>query len=146
MQSSLPRSLWRVARWRARGCCTGSPLGGEMTGHLFFADDYYGYDDGLYAAVRLIRAARPGRSVTDLRGAMPDLANTPELRFPVAEDRKFAVIDEILARLCGAGADVNAIDGARVRTADGWWLTSAHTQDHDGTRRNDDDLSCTAYL
>lgn len=103
----------------------GSPLGGEMTGHLFFADDYYGYDDGLYAAVRLIRAARPGRSITDLRGAMPELANTPELRFPVAEDRKFAVIDEILARLRATGADVNAIDGARVRTADGWWLLRA---------------------
>ncbi|CCW20198.1 Phosphomannomutase [Sphingobium indicum BiD32] len=103
----------------------GSPLGGEMTGHLFFADDYYGYDDGLYAAVRLIRAARPDRSITDLRGAMPDLANTPELRFPVAEDRKFAVIDEILARLRASGADVNAIDGARVRTADGWWLLRA---------------------
>jgi phosphomannomutase len=103
----------------------GSPLGGEMTGHLFFADDYYGYDDGLYAAVRLIRAAQPGRSVTDLRGAMPDLANTPELRFPVSEQRKFLVIDEILARLRASGADVNAIDGARVRTVDGWWLLRA---------------------
>lgn len=103
----------------------GSPLGGEMTGHLFFADDYYGYDDGLYAAVRLIRAARPGRSVTDLRSAIPDLANTPELRFAVAEDRKFAVIAEILARLRASDADVNAIDGARVRTVDGWWLLRA---------------------
>jgi phosphomannomutase len=103
----------------------GSPLGGEMTGHLFFADDYHGYDDGLYAAVRLIRAARPGRSITDLRSAMPDLANTPELRFAVAEDRKFAVVDEVLVRLRASGADVNAIDGARVRTVDGWWLLRA---------------------
>ena len=101
-------------------------LGGEMTGHLFFADDYYGFDDGLYAAIRLIRAVGTlGRSVSAMRDAMPQRINTPELRFPVAEDRKFAVIDEIQARLRAQNADVNAIDGVRVRTADGWWLLRA---------------------
>lgn len=101
-------------------------LGGEMTGHLFFADDYYGFDDGLYAAIRLIRAVGTlGRSVIAMRDAMPQRTNTPELRFPVAEDRKFAVIGEIQARLRAQNADVNAIDGVRVRTADGWWLLRA---------------------
>lgn len=110
---------------------TGSPLAGEMTGHIFFADDYYGFDDGLYAAVRLIRTVtRLDRSVTDLRDAMPEMANTPELRFPVVESRKFAVVDEVLDRLRAAGAEVDDTDGARVRTADGWWLLRAsNTQD-----------------
>ena len=79
---------------------TGAPLAGEMSGHVFFAHDYYGYDDALYAAIRLIAAsARLGKSVTELRGAMPALVNTPELRFQVDESRKFAVIDEVKARL-----------------------------------------------
>ncbi len=110
---------------------TGAPLAGEMSGHVFFAHDYYGFDDALYAAIRLIAAsARLGKTVTELRGAMPALVNTPELRFQVDETRKFAVIDEVKARLSAAGADVNATDGVRVSTADGWWLLRAsNTQD-----------------
>ncbi|BAV65253.1 phosphoglucomutase/phosphomannomutase PgmG [Sphingobium cloacae] len=105
---------------------TGAPLAGEMTGHVFFADDYHGFDDGLYAAIRLIRAVtRLGGSVTALRDAMPAMENTPELRFPVAESRKFAVVDEVLGRLRAAGADLDDTDGARVRTQDGWWLLRA---------------------
>ncbi|HWJ71156.1 MAG TPA: phosphomannomutase/phosphoglucomutase [Sphingobium sp.] len=110
---------------------TGSPLAGEMSGHIFFKHQYYGFDDALYAAVRLIRAASEiGQSVTALRGAMPNMINTPEMRFQVDESRKFAVIDEVLARLAAAGATVDATDGARVNTADGWWLLRAsNTQD-----------------
>jgi len=109
----------------------GAPLAGEMSGHVFFAHQYYGFDDALYAAVRLIAAsARLGKSVTELRGAMPQLVNTPELRFQVDESRKFAVIDEVKARLSADGADVDATDGVRVSTADGWWLLRAsNTQD-----------------
>ena len=104
----------------------GSPLGGETTGHLFFADDYPGYDDGLYAAVRLIRAVGSlGRSVTALHDAMPVSIITPEWRFPVDEARKFAVVDEIRLRLRAADADVCVIDGVRVQTPDGWWLLRA---------------------
>lgn len=108
-----------------------APLGGEMTGHIFFADDYYGFDDGLYAAVRLIRGlTRLRRSVTDLRDEMPEMANTPEIRFPVEESRKFAVVEEVCARLLAAGATVDQTDGLRVATADGWWLLRAsNTQD-----------------
>ncbi|MBZ9646533.1 phosphomannomutase/phosphoglucomutase [Sphingobium sp. 3R8] len=104
----------------------GSPLGGETTGHLFFADEYPGYDDGLYAAVRLIRAVGSlGRSLSALHDGMPTSVITPEWRFPVAESRKFAVVADILARLQAAGADICAIDGVRVRTDDGWWLLRA---------------------
>jgi phosphomannomutase len=110
---------------------TGSPLAGEMSGHIFFADRYYGYDDAPYAAVRLIEAAtRLGKSVTELRGEMPAMVNTPELRFQVDEVRKFAIVDEVLARLTAAGATVDRTDGARVLTDDGWWLLRAsNTQD-----------------
>ncbi|MCW2336763.1 phosphomannomutase [Sphingobium sp. B2D3A] len=110
---------------------TGSPLAGEMSGHIFFKHEYYGFDDALYAAVRLIRAASTlGRSVTLLRGAMPAMVNTPELRFQVDESRKFAVIEEVLRRLAESGATIDSTDGARVTTPDGWWLLRAsNTQD-----------------
>ncbi len=110
---------------------TGSPLAGEMSGHIFFKHEYYGFDDAIYAAVRLMAAsAKLGKSVTELRSAMPEMINTPEMRFQVDESRKFAVIDEVLARLKASGADVNNTDGARVNTPDGWWLLRAsNTQD-----------------
>ena len=110
---------------------TGCPLAGEMSGHVFFAQDYYGFDDALYAAVQLISSAHIlGKSVTELRDAIPDMINTPEMRFQVDESRKFAVIDEVLERLRAEGAKVNDTDGARVNTEDGWWLLRAsNTQD-----------------
>ncbi len=110
---------------------TGAPLAGEMSGHIFFAHEYYGFDDALYAAVRLIRAvSRMGGSLTALKSAMPGIVNTPEMRFQVDESRKFAVVDEVLDRLAAKGADVNRTDGARVSTPDGWWLLRAsNTQD-----------------
>jgi phosphomannomutase len=111
---------------------TGSPLAGEMSGHVFFADEYYGYDDALYAGIRLIAAsARLGKSVTQLRGEMPAMLNTPEMRFQVDESRKFAAIQEVKDRLSTAtGVDVNDTDGVRVTNDDGWWLLRAsNTQD-----------------
>lgn len=110
---------------------TGSPLAGEMSGHVFFADTYYGFDDALYAGVRLLAAsARLGKSVTELRSGMPDMLNTPEMRFQVDESRKFAAIEEVSERLKNSPAQVNATDGVRVTTDDGWWLLRAsNTQD-----------------
>ncbi len=110
---------------------TGAPLAGEMSGHIFFAHEWYGFDDAQYAAIRLIRAVRQlGGSLTALKDAMPKMINTPELRFQVSDTRKFAVIDEVLDRLEQSGAEVNRTDGARVNTADGWWLLRAsNTQD-----------------
>lgn len=110
---------------------TGAPLAGEMSGHIFFAQDYYGFDDAQYAAVQLINAVHLiGKSMSEIRSAMPAIVNTPEMRFQVDESRKFAVIDEVLERLKAEGADVNDTDGARVNTPDGWWLLRAsNTQD-----------------
>ncbi|BDI59681.1 phosphoglucomutase/phosphomannomutase PgmG [Qipengyuania nanhaisediminis] len=114
---------------------TGAPLAGEMSGHVFFADSYYGFDDALYAGVRLLAAsARLGKSVTELRGAIPPMLNTPEMRFQVDEARKFPAIAEVTERLTTDPGEhvesVNATDGVRVNTKDGWWLLRAsNTQD-----------------
>ena len=110
---------------------TGCPLAGEMSGHIFFAHRYYGFDDALYAAVQLIESVtKLGKSVTQMRGEMAPMVNTPELRFQVDESRKFAVVGEVLERLAASGAQVDRTDGARVLTADGWWLLRAsNTQD-----------------
>jgi phosphomannomutase len=110
---------------------TGAPLAGEMSGHIFFAHRWYGFDDALYAAVRLIEAvSKLGGSLTRLRSDMPAMINTPEMRFQVDESRKFPVIDEVLERLTAEGAQVDRTDGARVNTEDGWWLLRAsNTQD-----------------
>jgi phosphomannomutase len=109
----------------------GAPLAGEMSGHSFYADRYYGYDDALYAAVRLLGvASRSGESLAQMRDRLPVVVNTPELRFPCSEARKFAVIDEVRDRLRKGGAQMSDIDGVRVKTGDGWWLLRAsNTQD-----------------
>ena len=110
---------------------TGAPLAGEMSGHIFFKHRWYGFDDALYAAVRLIEAvARSGESLSALMDAMPKSVATPEMRFEVEAARKFAIPNEVLARMRAEGAKVDATDGARVMNADGWWLLRAsNTQD-----------------
>ncbi|HEU0118841.1 MAG TPA: phosphomannomutase/phosphoglucomutase [Alphaproteobacteria bacterium] len=105
---------------------TKSPLAGEMSGHVFFADKYYGYDDAIYAAVRLLTTvSTSGKTLAQWRDELPSTVSTPELRFPVAEERKFKVIEEVKTRLKKSGAKVNDIDGVRVMTEDGWWLLRA---------------------
>ena len=110
---------------------TGAPLAGEMSGHVFFKHRWYGFDDALYAAVRLIEAvSESGRSLTEIVDAMPKTTATPEMRFQVDDARKFAIVEEVRDRLSAEGATVDATDGVRVSTADGWWLLRAsNTQD-----------------
>ena len=125
--------MWKTGHTliKSRMAETGTPLAGEMSGHIFFADRWYGFDDGLYAALRLLKALeRTGRSLAEFRRSLPVWINTPELRFPCPEARKFEVPVEVAGRLAAAGADVNATDGVRVATGDGWWLLRAsNTQD-----------------
>jgi phosphomannomutase len=110
---------------------TSAPLAGEMSGHIFFKHRWYGFDDALYAAVRLIEAvSQSGESLSELMDKMPKSTATPEMRFPVEESRKFQVVDEVRERLAASGTEVNATDGVRVNTPDGWWLLRAsNTQD-----------------
>jgi phosphomannomutase len=109
----------------------GAPLAGEMSGHIFFGDGYYGFDDAIYVAVRLLDIlARPGHSLAEMRDRLPTVINTPELRFACPESRKFEVVREVRERLLRAGAEMTDIDGVRVRKPDGWWLLRAsNTQD-----------------
>ncbi len=120
--------MWRTGHSliKTKMAETGAPLAGEMSGHIFFADRYYGFDDALYAAVRLLGlVSRSERTLADLHDELPRMVNTPELRFPCSEARKFAIVAEVEARLRDAGADLSDIDGVRVRTRDGWWLLRA---------------------
>ena len=111
---------------KAKMAETNSPLAGEMSGHIFFADKYYGYDDAIYSGVRLVSLlSTSGKSLAAWRDSLPQTINTPEMRFPVDEARKFAVVDEVKARLKTANAKVNDTDGVRVLTEDGWWLLRA---------------------
>jgi len=109
----------------------GALLAGETSGHIFYADRYYGFDDALYAAVRLIAAvARSGRSVAAMLDDLPVMLSTPELRFAVDPARKAAVLAEVAARLAAEGGRVDRTDGLRVKREGGWWLLRAsNTQD-----------------
>ena len=121
--------MWRTGHSliKAKMAETGAPLAGEMSGHIFFGAPYYGFDDALYAAIRLLSVVmRDGRGLDAIRDAMPQTVNTPELRFDCAEDRKFEVVEEVRRRLEDAvGVTVHDIDGVRVQSEDGWWLLRA---------------------
>src|SRR5882757_5956181 len=103
-----------------------SPLAGEMSGHVFFADTFYGFDDALYCGLRLLNILAGGtESLAEMLDKLPHFVNTPELRFDCADNRKFKVVEEVKARLKQAGAKLSDIDGVRVSTKDGWWLLRA---------------------
>lgn len=105
---------------------TGAVIAGEMSGHMFFADKYFGYDDGIYAAVRLLSLLANGKaSLSELRKKLPKTFSTAELRINCDETRKFNIISEVTARLKSSGAEFSGVDGVRVKTKDGWWLLRA---------------------
>jgi phosphomannomutase len=112
---------------KAKMAETGSPLAGEMSGHIFFADKWYGFDDALYCGIRLASlVSLSGRSLAAIVDELPTVFNTPETRFEVSAARKFAVIGEVKERLAAIpDIAVNDIDGVRVNTPDGWWLVRA---------------------
>jgi phosphomannomutase len=109
----------------------GAPVAGEMSAHIFFKEDWYGFDDALYAALRILDIlTRTGQDLSQFMDSLPAVVNTPEIRFPCPEARKFKVADEVKQRLADSDAEVIDIDGVRVNTQDGWWLLRAsNTQD-----------------
>jgi phosphomannomutase len=120
--------MWKTGHSliKAKMVETGAPLSGEMSGHIFYKDGFYGHDDALYVAVRLLDIlARGTRTLAELRDAMPATFSTPEVRFDCPEERKFAVVAELARALARDGAEVDTTDGVRVRTPDGWWLLRA---------------------
>ncbi|WP_242096482.1 phosphomannomutase/phosphoglucomutase [Sphingomonas sp. CROZ-RG-20F-R02-07] len=110
---------------------TGAPIGGEMSGHIFFGEDFYGFDDAHYAAIQLMRAVQQkDTTLTALHDAMPQMVDVPELRLPIDPARKRGVVDSIRAALEAECAEMVTIDGVRVTTSDGWWLLRAsNTED-----------------
>ena len=103
----------------------GALLAGEMTGHLFFGDRYFGYDDAIYAGARLLYIlSKTDKSVSDLLSGVPQMATTPEIRIHCPDDQKFAVVASITEEFKKA-YDVIDIDGARVYLNGGWGLVRA---------------------
>ena len=105
-----------------------APLAGEMSGHIFIKDGYLGFDDAISAAVRVItQMVETGQSITAFMNSLPVQHATPELGIDCPDTRKFSTMDRIHSHVLSQHdeADVNVIDGVRVRTADGWWLIRA---------------------
>ena len=101
-------------------------LGGEMSGHICYADDFFGYDDAMYVALRLLRIlSNQSKKLSDIIGKYPATYSTPEIRFDVEEIRKFAIIDEIKERLKNTEGEIINIDGIRVQNKWGWFLIRA---------------------
>ena len=104
---------------------THAPVAGEMSGHMFFAEGFYGFDDALYGAARLLRiVADSGKSVRDLLADVPRFVSTPEIRVDCPDDKKFGIVEEA-REYFSAKYKVITVDGARVLFGDGWGLIRA---------------------
>ncbi len=100
-------------------------LAGEMSGHIFFADRYYGFDDALYAALRLIELVDKSNPLSKQLDSLPQSYSTPEIRVDCEDKLKFRIISDCSNYLIKSSAKVNCIDGVRVDTKEGWWLIRA---------------------
>ena len=99
-----------------------APVAGEMSGHMFFSQDFFGHDDALYAAARFVAMLSKGdQTVSQIVDTLPKYVNSPEVRIECPDDRKFVIVDE-LAKEFARDHDVIDIDGARVSFEDGWGL------------------------
>jgi phosphomannomutase/phosphoglucomutase len=102
-----------------------APVAGEMSGHMFFAEGFYGHDDALYGAARLLRiVADSGKTVRQLLADVPDFVSTPEIRIEVPEEEKFDIVKRAVDYF-RARHDVIDVDGVRVLFGDGWGLIRA---------------------
>ena len=104
---------------------TSAPIAGEMSGHMFFKEGFYGHDDALYGAARLLRIiADSGHSLTELLSDVPKFVSTPEIRVDCAEEAKFGIVQRAVDHF-RASHDVIDVDGVRVQFGDGWGLIRA---------------------
>ncbi|NBX65415.1 MAG: phosphomannomutase/phosphoglucomutase [Proteobacteria bacterium] len=125
--------MWKTGHSliKAKMAETNSPLAGELSGHIFFKDGWYGFDDGIYCSIRLIDAlVEAGEPLSKIMETLPKIVNTPEARIEVDEKEKFGLVSKLVANIkARAETDktitVDDIDGARVNTPDGWWLVRA---------------------
>lgn len=99
---------------------------GEMSGHMFFKHNYYGFDDGLYAAIFLTNLAQKAEgSFSQLVDDLPEQFSTPEYRIPCSEEEKIVIIEALKQKLCAQNKQFLEIDGVRVTSSYGWWLVRA---------------------
>ncbi|GAA5525890.1 phosphoglucosamine mutase [Microbulbifer aestuariivivens] len=120
--------MWKTghAPMKSKMLETGAILGGELSGHIFIKDRWFGFDDGMYAAARILEImALREQSLDALLDSLPQMFNTPEVLLPVPEQEKFALIQALKERGQFPAANVNSIDGLRVEFADGWGLIRA---------------------
>ena len=114
------------SRLKARMKETGALLGGEFSGHICFGERWYGFDDGLYSAARLIEVVGgEAGSVSEIFAEFPDAVSTPEVKVTTTEEGKFAIMDRLTASNTFADADITSIDGLRIDYPDGWGLARA---------------------
>lgn len=126
IQSSGGKPLmWRTGHSliKAKMKETGAPLAGEMSGHIFFKERWYGFDDALYTAARLLEVLMKSKSTpTETFAELPQGVSTPELRLELAEDQHGKFMEALKGKMAFEGAEVIDIDGYRVEFADGWGL------------------------
>ena len=122
--------IWKTghSHMKKRMAEINAPIAGEMSGHIFIADDFYGFDDALYVATRVIsQMVRTGQSITDFVDRLPNQHATPELHIACSDTEKFPLMER-LSTFAKSNYDhdhLTLIDGVRVRTKDGWWLVRA---------------------
>ncbi|HEY5552593.1 MAG TPA: phosphomannomutase/phosphoglucomutase [Opitutaceae bacterium] len=117
--------LWKTGHSfiKAKLAETGAPLAGEMSGHIFFKDRWYGFDDGLYAGARLLEILAREKDPSATLEGLPDAVSTPELHLKLAEGENFTLMDRLKATArFDAAREVITIDGLRVEYADGFGL------------------------
>ncbi len=101
-----------------------SPLAGEMSGHIFFADRYFGYDDAIYASLRLLEILSDGKKLSELAKKVPKYFSTPEIRVDTSDDKKFLIVEKLKSEFKEKYKVID-IDGVRVDFGDGWGLVRA---------------------
>jgi phosphomannomutase/phosphoglucomutase len=119
--------MWKTGHSliKARMSELGSPLAGEMSGHMFFGGDWYGFDDALFAAARLLEIVSAGEGgLASLLADLPRTVATPEIRVDCAEERKFGIVERAAAHFA-ARYPVSTLDGVRITFPDGWGLIRA---------------------
>jgi phosphomannomutase/phosphoglucomutase len=132
LYDDIPKRGGRVIMWKTGHSLikqkmkeVKADLAGEMSGHLFFADRYFGYDDAVYASLRLLEIlSRTGLRIAELLKDLPPTVSTPEIRVEIEEERKFALVEAVKKELAGK-YEVIDVDGVRVRFEDGWGLIRA---------------------
>jgi len=128
----IPRRGGRAIMWRTGHSLikqkmkeVKAVLAGEMSGHLFFADRYFGFDDAVYASLRLLEIlSKTGQKIPDLLSGLPRTFSTPEIRVACPEEKKFMIVEAVKAELAGRFRIID-VDGVRIQFEDGWGLIRA---------------------